>query len=158
MTDLAAGSQYGYSHLFVVLFAGLMALLFQILSTRLGCVSDYDLATHCRFALYDRPGPYKLWYRWGALYPLWFMAEAGIIMTDLAELLGSAIAINLLIPAIPLWACVLLTSLDVFLILLIFNQCKHCFVTKGSCPPPPADRPLPARRPVTDDDQVDARI
>ena len=103
-----------------------MALLFQILSTRLGCVSDYDLAVHCRFALYDRPGPYKLWYRWGLLYPLYLMAEAGIIMTDLAELLGSAIAINLLVPAIPLWACVLLTSLDVFLILMIFNQCTVC--------------------------------
>lgn len=123
VTDLAAGSEFGYSHLFIILLAGLMALLFQILSTRLGCVSDYDLAVHCRFALYDRPGPYKLWYRWGLLYPLYLMAEAGIIMTDLAELLGSAIAINLLVPAIPLWACVLLTSLDVFLILMIFNQC-----------------------------------
>ncbi|KWU44700.1 natural resistance-associated macrophage protein [Rhodotorula sp. JG-1b] len=122
VTDLAAGSEFGYSHLFIILLAGLMALLFQILSTRLGCVSDYDLAVHCRFALYDRPGPYKLWYRWGLLYPLYLMAEAGIIMTDLAELLGSAIAINLLVPAIPLWACVLLTSLDVFLILMIFNQ------------------------------------
>ncbi|GAA5867701.1 hypothetical protein JCM3774_003382 [Rhodotorula dairenensis] len=122
VTSLQAGSQFGYSHLFIVLFSGLMALLFQILCTRLGCVSSYDLATHCRFALHDRPGRFKLVYRWGMLYPLYAMAEAGIIMTDLAELLGSAIAINLLIPAIPLWACVLLTSLDVFLILLLFNQ------------------------------------
>ncbi|GAA5932948.1 hypothetical protein JCM10213_009249 [Rhodosporidiobolus nylandii] len=121
-TDLAAGSAYGYSHLFVILFAGLIALLFQILSTRLGCVSDYDLATQCRFALYDRPGKWKLWYRYGLLWPLYLLAEAGIVFTDLAELLGSAIAINLLIPAIPLWAAVLLTSLDVFLILLLFNQ------------------------------------
>ncbi|GAA5884985.1 hypothetical protein JCM6882_007181 [Rhodosporidiobolus microsporus] len=121
-TDLAAGSAYGYSHLFIILFAGLVALLFQILSTRLGCVSDYDLATQCRFALYDRPGRFKLWYRYGLLWPLYLLAEAGIIFTDLAELLGSAIAINLLIPAIPLWAAVLLTSLDVFLILLLFNQ------------------------------------
>ncbi|GAA5831141.1 hypothetical protein JCM11251_005159, partial [Rhodosporidiobolus azoricus] len=121
-TDLAAGSAYGYSHLFIILFAGLMALLFQILSTRLGCVSDYDLATQCRFALYDRPGKYKLWYRYALLWPMYLLAEAGIIFTDLAELLGSAIAINLLIPAIPLWAAVLLTSLDVFLILLLFNQ------------------------------------
>ncbi|GJN88014.1 hypothetical protein Rhopal_000970-T1 [Rhodotorula paludigena] len=120
-TDLQAGSQFGYGHLFIILFAGLIALLFQILSTRLGCVSDYDLATHCRFALYDRDSPYKLVYRYALLYPLYVIAEIGIIMTDLAELLGSAIAINLLIPAIPLWAAVLLTSLDVLLILIIFN-------------------------------------
>lgn len=91
-------------------------------------MSSYDLATHCRFALHDRPGRFKMFYRWGLLYPLYAMAEAGIIMTDLAELLGSAIAINLLIPAIPLWACVLLTSLDVFLILLLFNQCEQSHV------------------------------
>ncbi|GAA6012585.1 hypothetical protein JCM10207_009048 [Rhodosporidiobolus poonsookiae] len=121
-TDLAAGSGYGYSHLFIILFAGLIALLFQILSTRLGCVSDYDLATQCRFALYDRPGRYKLVYRYALLWPLYIMAEIGIIFTDLAELLGSAIAINLLIPAVPLWAAVLLTSADVFLVLLLFNQ------------------------------------
>lgn len=114
--------QFGYGHLFIILFAGLIALLFQILSTRLGCVSDYgvcllplcretfslppaqrdansnpltDLATHCRFALYDRDSPYKLVYRYAVLYPLYVIAEIGIIMTDLAELLGSAIAINL---------------------------------------------------------------
>ncbi|BGP29426.1 Manganese transporter smf1 [Rhodotorula toruloides] len=130
-TDLAAGSQFGYSHLFVIFFAGMMALLFQVLSTRLGCVSDYDLATHCRFALYDRPSPYKLYYRYLLLYPLYVLAEIGIVMTDLAELLGSAIAINLLIPRIPLWACVLLTSLDVFLILLLFNQYPTRTVTRS---------------------------
>ncbi|GAA5857320.1 hypothetical protein JCM8547_002219 [Rhodosporidiobolus lusitaniae] len=121
-TDLAAGSAYGYSHLFIIFLSGMIALLFQILSARLGCVSDYDLATHCRFALYDRPGRFKLFYRYGLLWPLYLLAESGIIFTDLAELLGSAIAINLLIPAIPLWAAVLLTSLDVFLVLLLFSQ------------------------------------
>ncbi|KPV76894.1 uncharacterized protein RHOBADRAFT_51878 [Rhodotorula graminis WP1] len=130
-TDLAAGSQFGYSHLFVILFAGLVALLFQLLSTRLGCVSDYDLATHCRFALHDRDSRYKLVYRWGLLYPLYVMAEIGIIFTDLAELLGSAIAINLLIPAIPLYGAVLLTSADVFLILLLFNQYPTRTVTRS---------------------------
>ncbi|BGP37357.1 Manganese transporter smf1 [Rhodotorula kratochvilovae] len=130
-TDLAAGSQFGYSHLFIILFAGLVALLFQILSTRLGCVSDYDLATHCRFALHDRDSRYKLAYRWGLLYPLYVMAEIGIIFTDLAELLGSAIAINLLIPAIPLWGAVVLTSADVFLILLLFNQYPTRTVTRS---------------------------
>ncbi|GAA5844881.1 hypothetical protein JCM9279_000029 [Rhodotorula babjevae] len=130
-TDLAAGSQFGYSHLFIILFAGLVALLFQLLSTRLGCVSDYDLATHCRFALHDRDSRYKLVYRWGLLYPLYIMAEIGIIFTDLAELLGSAIAINLLIPAIPLYGAVLLTSADVFLILLLFNQYPTRTVTRS---------------------------
>ncbi|BGP22227.1 metal iron transporter [Rhodotorula toruloides] len=130
-TDLAAGSQFGYSHLFIIFLAGMMALLFQLLSTRLGCVSDYDLATHCRFALYDRPSPYKLYYRYLLLYPLYVLAEIGIVMTDLAELLGSAIAINLVIPRIPLWACVLLTSLDVLLILLLFNQYPARTVTRS---------------------------
>jgi hypothetical protein len=126
-TDLNAGSSYGYSHLFVVLLAGLIALLFQLLSTRLGCASGEDLATHCRLALYDRPNVSrrrKLFYRWGVLYALYGLAELGIIFTDLAELLGSAIAINLVVPKIPLWACVALTSTDVFLVLLLFNQCK----------------------------------
>jgi hypothetical protein len=126
-TDLQAGSAYGYSHLFIVLLSGMIALLFQILATRLGCATGEDLATHCRIALYDRPNTsrrVKLGYRWGLLYPLYALAELGIIFTDLAELLGSAIAINLIIPKIPLWACVVLTSTDVFLVLLLFNQCK----------------------------------
>ena len=53
-----------------------------------------DLSSQCRMALYDRPRQ-KLFYRWGLLYPLYALAEIGIIFTDLAELLGSAIAINL---------------------------------------------------------------
>lgn len=64
-----------------------------------------------------------MFYRWGMLYPLYAISEIAIIFTDMAELLGSAIAINLLVPQIPLWASVLLTSADVFLILLLFNQC-----------------------------------
>ena len=92
-----------------------MALLFQILSARLGCVSDLDLASHCRVALNNRPTHRMLGK--ATLLFLWAMAEGGIIMTDLAvrqslhcpevvrsysdfsvfpqELLGSAIAINL---------------------------------------------------------------
>lgn len=77
---------------------------------------------HCRNALHDRPR-YKMFYRWGMLYPLYAITELAIIATDLAELLGSAIAINLLFPAIPLYAAVLLTSTDVLLILLLFNKC-----------------------------------
>ncbi|GAA5880805.1 hypothetical protein JCM1840_003288 [Sporobolomyces johnsonii] len=130
-TDLQAGSAYGYSHLFIVFLSGMIALLFQILATRLGCVSDEDFATHCRIALYDRPGRFKMFYRWGLLYPLYVLSELGIIFTDLAELLGSAIAIKLLIPAIPLWACVLLTALDVMLILVLFNQYPTRNVTRS---------------------------
>ncbi|GAA5893389.1 hypothetical protein JCM5296_004863 [Sporobolomyces johnsonii] len=130
-TDLQAGSAYGYSHLFIVFLSGMIALLFQILATRLGCVSDEDFATHCRIALYDRPGRFKVFYRWGLLYPLYVLCELGIIFTDLAELLGSAIAIKLLIPAIPLWACVLLTALDVMLILVLFNQYPTRNVTRS---------------------------
>lgn len=103
-----------------------MALLFQILSARLGCVSDQDLATHCRLALNG-----KRWHRWLMLYPLYLLSEGGIIMTDLAELLGSAIAIHLIVPRIPLWGAVLLTSTDVFLILLLFSQYPTKFVTRS---------------------------
>ncbi|KAK4049425.1 Manganese transporter smf1 [Microbotryomycetes sp. JL201] len=129
-TDLAAGSQFGYAHLFIILLAGLIALLFQILATRLGTVSDIDVSTHCRLALHDRPR-HKMFWRWGVLYPLYVLSEIGIIMTDLAELLGSAIAINLLIPQIPLWGAVLLTSGDVFLILLLFSNYPAQTVTRS---------------------------
>jgi metal iron transporter len=56
-------------------------------------------------------------YRWGILYPLYASAEIAIISTDLAELLGSAIALNLIFPKLPLWAGVVITALDVLLIL-----------------------------------------
>ncbi|EGG11254.1 uncharacterized protein MELLADRAFT_70865 [Melampsora larici-populina 98AG31] len=119
-TDIEAGSTYGYPHLFVVLAASLMAILLQILSTRLGYVTGKDLAQHCRLALYDRPTHKKLW-RWCALYPLYAICEAGIIFTDLAELIGSAMALKMLFPGLPLYGGVLLTSLDVFVVLAFFN-------------------------------------
>lgn len=110
----ALSPQYGYSHLFVIVLATMIALLYQILSARLGIVTglgecaaptmrrpetnlrlpDLDLATHCRAALYDRPR-HKMFYRWGIMYPLYGLSELGIILVDMAELLGSAIAINL---------------------------------------------------------------
>ena len=74
------------------------------------------LASHCRILLYDRP-KHKLLYRWLGLYPLYFLAEVAIIATDLAELLGSAIALVLLFPSLELWHGVLITGFDVFLIL-----------------------------------------
>lgn len=89
---------------------------------------DADLSQHCRLALHDRPR-HKMFYRWGMLYPLYVITEGAIICTDLAELLGSAIAINLLFPVIPMYGAVLLTSTDVFLILLLFNKCMSLLLT-----------------------------
>ncbi|KAK7685361.1 hypothetical protein QCA50_011726 [Cerrena zonata] len=114
--DLQAGSQFGYKLLFVVLLAGLFAVFLQILASRLGCVTGLDLATHCRLLLYNRPNHPRL-YRWLLLYPLYVLSEIAIISTDLAELLGSAIALCLLFPRLPLWAGVLLTASDVLLLL-----------------------------------------
>ncbi|CAE6468670.1 unnamed protein product [Rhizoctonia solani] len=114
--DLQAGSQYGYKLLSIVLLAGLGAILLQTMAARLGCVTGRDLAQHCRLLLHSRP-KHKLWFRRGLLYPMYVMCEVGIIATDLAELLGSAIGLSLLIPAIPLWAGVLITSVDVIFVL-----------------------------------------
>ncbi|KAN0127926.1 smf Mn2+ and Fe2+ transporter [Lactarius tabidus] len=114
--DLQAGSEFGYKLLFVVLLSGLFAVILQGLACKLGVVTGLDLASHCRLLFYDRPKHPKL-YRWLVLYPLYALSELAIISTDLAELLGSAIALNLLFPKLPLWAGVLLTSFDVLLIL-----------------------------------------
>lgn len=114
--DLQAGSQYGYKLLSVVLLAGLGAILLQTMAARLGCVTGRDLAQHCRLLLHSRP-KHKLLFRRALLYPMYVVCEIGIIATDLAELLGSAIGLSLLIPAIPLWAGVLITSVDVIFVL-----------------------------------------
>ncbi|KAL5535896.1 SMF1_2 [Sanghuangporus sanghuang] len=114
--DLQAGSEYGYKLLFVVLLAGLMAVVFQSMASRLGCVTGLDLAAHCRLLLYNRTSHPRLC-RWLVLYPLYALAEVAIISTDLAELLGSATALSLLFPSLPLWAGVLITASDVFIIL-----------------------------------------
>ncbi|KAI0783150.1 natural resistance-associated macrophage protein [Abortiporus biennis] len=116
--DLQAGSQFGYKLLFIVLLSGLFAMFLQVLASRLGCVTGLDLASHCRLLLHDRP-KHKLLYRWLLLYPLYILSEAAIISTDLAELLGSGIALCLLFPKLPLWGGVLLTASDVFLLLAL---------------------------------------
>ncbi|KAG1754742.1 natural resistance-associated macrophage protein-domain-containing protein [Suillus paluster] len=118
--DLQAGSQYGYKLLFVVLLAGLFAAFLQVLACRLGVVTGLDLASHCRILFHDRPHHTKLW-RWAVLYPLYALSEIAIVSTDLAELLGSAIALCLLFPALPLWGGVLITGADVLLILALGN-------------------------------------
>lgn len=76
------------------------------------------MASHCRLLLHDRPKHTAL-YRWLLLYPLYALSEIAIISTDLAELLGSAIALCMIFPKLPLWAGVLLTALDVVFLLAL---------------------------------------
>ena len=104
-TDLEGGARFGYQLLWVLVLSNLMAILLQTLSARLGIVSQRDLAQACR-ETYPRP----------ISYSLWFLCEIAIAACDLAEVLGAAIALNLLFH-IPLLAGVLLTAADTLLIL-----------------------------------------
>jgi manganese transport protein len=104
-TSLAGGSKFGYALLVVALVSNLMAIVLQSLCARLAIASGRDLAQACRDAF-----P-----RWVNL-PLWLLAETAIIATDIAEVIGTAIGLNLLF-GIPLEIGVLITALDVFLIL-----------------------------------------
>ncbi|WP_294282376.1 Nramp family divalent metal transporter [uncultured Sphingomonas sp.] len=106
-TDIAGGSAFGYTLLSVILLSNLMAIVLQALSARLGVASGLDLAQACR-AYYSRP----------VSFALWALAEVAIIACDLAEVLGTAIALKLLF-GIPLVWGVILTALDVFLILAL---------------------------------------
>ncbi|KAF9056670.1 natural resistance-associated macrophage protein-domain-containing protein [Panaeolus papilionaceus] len=115
--DLQAGSDFGYRPmLFVILMAGLGAIVLQALACKLGCVTGLDLASHCRLLLHNHPRHPKLVRRM-LLYPLYVLSEIAIISTDLAELLGSAIGFCLLFPKLPLWAGVVLTAADVLVFL-----------------------------------------
>lgn len=109
-TDLAGGSQFGYLLLSVILLSNLMAILLQALAARLGIATGLDLAQACR-ARYSRP----------VSLLLWLACEIAIIACDLAEVIGTAIALNLLF-GIPLMWGAILTALDVFLILLLMNR------------------------------------
>ena len=104
-TDLEGGARFGYQLLWVLVLSNLMAILLQTLSARLGIVSQRDLAQACR-ETYPRP----------ISYALWFLCEIAIAACDLAEVLGAAIALNLLF-GIPLLAGVLLTAADTLLVL-----------------------------------------
>lgn len=106
-TDLKGGSKYGYALLWVILASNLMAILLQTLCVRLGLATGLDLAQVCR-AAYKRP----------ASIALWILAELAIIATDVAEVIGSAVALGLLF-GIPLQVGVLITGLDVLLILAL---------------------------------------
>jgi manganese transport protein len=104
-TDLEAGATYRYGLLWVVGLSSLMAIIMQIISARLGIVTGKDLARACR-------DYYPAWSRW----PLWLACEVAIGACDLAEVLGSAVAINLLFH-IPLFWAVIITAFDVLLLL-----------------------------------------
>jgi manganese transport protein len=106
-TSLAGGSRFGYALLAVALISNVMAIVLQALCARLAIATGRDLAQACRDA-------YPRW----AAYPLWGAAEVAIIATDIAEVIGTAIGLNLLF-SIPLEIGVLLTALDVFLILYL---------------------------------------
>src|SRR3954467_5757247 len=108
-TSLAGGSKFGYPLLTIALLSNLMAILLQALCARLGIASGRDLAQACRDAF-----P-----RWVS-YPLWGLAEFAICATDLAEVIGTAIGLNLLF-GIPLEIGVLVTALDAFLLLWMPN-------------------------------------
>lgn len=106
-TDIAGGSQFGYTLLSVILISNLFAMLLQHLSLKLGIATGRDLAQACRDS-YSRP----------VALLLWGLAEIAIAATDLAEVIGSAIALNLLF-GIPLPIGVAFTVLDVFVLLYL---------------------------------------
>src|SRR5216110_1309437 len=106
-TDLVAGARFKYGLLWVVGLASLMAIFMQIIAARLGVVTGKDLAQCCR-------DWYPKWTRW----PNWLMSEIAIGACDLAEVLGSAVALNLLFHIPLLWA-VIITGLDVLLLLAL---------------------------------------
>ena len=106
-TDLAGGSQYGYALLWVILLSNLMAILFQHLCVRLNVATGLDLAQACRERYSPLVGKF-----------LWVAAQFGIIAMDLAELLGSAIALQILF-GIPLFFGAIITALDVLVLLAL---------------------------------------
>jgi manganese transport protein len=109
-TDLAGGSAFGYTLLSVVLLSNLMAILLQGLSARLGIATGRDLAQACRDH-YSRP----------VSFGLWILCEIAIAACDLAEVIGSAIALNLLFH-LPLVAGVCVTALDVLIVLWLSHH------------------------------------
>ncbi len=106
-TDIAGGSRFGYTLLFVIMASNLMAILLQSLSLKLGVATERDLAQLC----HESYGP-------KVSFGLWVLAEIAIAACDLAEVIGSAIALELLFH-VPLFYGVLITGTDVLLILLL---------------------------------------
>ena len=109
-TDLAGGARYGYALLSVIMISNLMAILLQALAARLGIASGRDLAQACRDS-YSTP----------VTYFLWVVCEIAIAACDLAEVIGAAIALNLLIGLPLIWG-VILTALDVLVVLFLQHR------------------------------------
>src|SRR5205809_4002847 len=109
-TDLAGGSAFGYTLLSVILISNLMAILLQALAAKLGIVTGRDLAQACRDH-YPRP----------VVIALWVLCEIAIAACDLAEVIGSAIALNLLL-GIPLVVGVVITAADVIVVLFLQHK------------------------------------
>src|SRR6058998_571877 len=128
-TDLAGGARFGYSLLCVIMISNLMAILLQHLCIKLGVATGRDLAQACRDH-YPRP---VVWF-------LWVLCEIAIAACDLAEVVGSAIALQLLFGIPLVWGCVI-TALDVLLVLFLQNRSFRyvealvitLIVTIGSC-------------------------
>jgi manganese transport protein len=109
-TDIAAGSKFGYRLLWVLVMSNIMAILLQSLSARLGIATGMDLAQACR-AMFDRR----------ISWLLWILAEVAIAACDLAEVLGSAIGLQLLF-GMPLLVAVFITALDTLVLLLLHHR------------------------------------
>ncbi|WP_409516759.1 Nramp family divalent metal transporter [Epilithonimonas sp.] len=109
-TDIAGGAQFGYTLLSVILISNLFAIVLQHLSVKLGIVAERDLAQACK----DHFHP-------SVNFILWIFCEIAIAACDLAEVIGSAIALNLLF-GIPLSVGVIITVIDVFLILFLQSR------------------------------------
>jgi manganese transport protein len=109
-TDIAAGSKFGYALIWVLMMSNLMAVLLQTLSARLGIVTGMDLAQACRAMFGRRVG-----------VALWVLAEVAIAACDLAEVLGSAIGLQLLF-GLPLLAGVVITAFDTLLLLVLHGR------------------------------------
>ena len=109
-TDIAGGSQFGYTLLSVILISNLIAILLQHLCVKLGIATGRDLAQACRDH-YSKP----------VVWGLWALCEAAIAACDLAEVVGSAIGLQLLFGIPLVWGCVI-TTLDVMIVLLLQNR------------------------------------
>src|ERR1700730_2690504 len=109
-TDLAGGARYGYTLLSVIMLSNIMAIVLQALAARLGIASGRDLAQACRDS-YSRT----------TTIVLWILCEIAIAACDLAEVIGAAIALNLLCH-LPLLVGVILTSLDVLIVLFLQHR------------------------------------
>src|SRR5438445_7022225 len=109
-TDLAGGARYGYTLLSVIMISNLMAILLQALAARLGIASGRDLAQACRDS-YSKP----------TTLVLWVLCEIAIAACDLAEVIGAAIALNLLFGLPLIWG-VCLTAMDVLIVLFLQHK------------------------------------